>query len=776
MRMYRPIWIGAWLMLAIGGGSAAAEIIRAVGIVNAGQGAVDESFVRSHLTQVEGQTLNRDALNRDVKALLATGRFVDVRVDSQPATNGVALVFSVQNKLRLVEPVEVVGATVVGAKRVREWMGLYPGDYVDGPTLSARAAKVREEYRKDIFPAIDVQWVLRNPTADWAAVTVEVTEGARRGIKRVRFPGNVHLSDWTVRRTMNVPQRWNPFYWFSRKPCDTNEINAALESLRSLYVDQGYLDAEAGSPVLVEYAAGKMEMRVPVQEGPLYGIGTIGLKGQTLFSEADLRAALVTRTRGGDVASGEKITAGSQCLRDFYESRGYMGTMVRPVLNKQAAPGIVDLVYMIREGRYTTIRNIAIRGNARTRDHVIRRELLVSPGEVYDGVKIRRSEGILRNLGYFSEQGGVAWYPENTAATDQCDLVFQLEEKPTGNLGVGAAFSSEDDLFGYVEYGQGNFDWRGWPYVGGGQKLKARVEIGTQMRNYRLGWSEPWFLDRRLDLGVDLYSEEHSYDEYDTKRVGTDVNLGMSLGRPYRLDLGYQLEHAEITDSSDTNAFVDPGGTEFYYNQENITLSSFRATVSRRVLDNMFLPTRGENAYIRSTLYGGPLGFDGEFYSLEASYARYIPLPFHHVFSMRVRSVVMDNYGDSEEIPLTERLYAGGSRTVRGFKYRSVGPKAFRADGTEDSEQPCGGQSMVIANLEYSVPLFPKLRLAAFSDAGRVNWEAYDFDIAQPAVGAGIGLRFDLPFPIRLDYTWPIQKDDPYTETRRFSMALGTMF
>lgn len=767
--------LGVALFLAVSGvGVSAAEIVRSIRVENQGDGDVSIGYVQAHISQQVGSELERALVSRDVKTLLGTGRFTEVSATAVILTNGVELVFKVRNRYRLVEAPTVVGAEGLSVSTVRDLLGFEGGDYVDDPLVAARVSKLREEYRKKLYPDIQIEWQIEalDRAVGTGRLTVRIREGVRRGVRTYQFPGRSGVEVAELRKAMELPARWNPFFWFRRQPVDTDQIDAGRDRVRGVYVNHGYLDAKIGPADIQDSKPGKLTVTIPIEEGPLYRVGTIGITGEKLFGEADLRKVLPLKT--GDRAAGEALFAAAQALDDYYESRGYMETWVSPLLERAKETGVVDVTFKIREGTLTRIRNIQIRGNDHTQDRVMRRELLVYPDEVFDGVRVKRSENRLKNLNYFEV---VESYPEPTGREGESDLIFQVEEKRTGQFMVGAGFSSVDQLIGFAEVSQGNFDLGGWPFIGGGQKLKFRTEVGSTREDYSIGFIEPWFMDRRLALSVDLYATERDYDDYQVEKMGTAIGLGMGLGGPYRLDFKYRLEQSRINDASDTNAYVDAEGNIIYFNQEDLLLSSLATTLSRDTRNNAFLPSRGSRQALTGMLYGGPLGGDADLYSLEGTTAWYVPLPFDHVLALRLRAEIIDGYGDTEEVPLSERLFIGGARSIRGFKYRDVGPKAYRADGWPSDPKPSGGSSLGLASAEYSIPIVSKLRFAAFIDAGNVWYDPYEFDLDQYAVGTGVGIRFDIPyFPIRLDYAWDLKKDDPETETDAWSFSIGYGF
>ena len=754
-------------------GLAGAEPVKAVNVRAPGDIPVDAAMVRTYLAVKPGATLDRNTVASDVRNLLASGRFSDVRAEVETAADGVTLTYVVRPKLKLTQPVKVTGAEELGESKVRELLELSAGDYVDDPTVAARVVKLKEEYRKRLYAFASVTWTVDvvDRERGLATVTVRVREGDRTSIRRVVFPGREAVDYGDLRSAMDIPAWYNPLGWFRRTPYDAEELKGGCEHVAAVYKDHGYLDVRVGEPKIEEIVPGRFLVTVPIVEGLRYHIARSSVSGNTLYPAPELTRA--AGLKAGDVASMIAINKAAEAIRDYYESRGYMRTSVTPLLDLRDKAGDVDVRFAIGEGRLTYVNEVIIRGNSVTKDKVVRRELLVYPDERFDGVRTRKSESRLRNLGFFSN---VSTYDEPTAESNRSDLVFEVEEQRTGQFTAGAGFSSIDKLIGFAEISQGNFDFRGWPFLGAGEKIKLRAEFGSTTENYTLSFVEPWFLDRRLSLGWDLYSQRLNNTDYDVQRLGTAVSLGVPLPGPNRFDLKYRLEQVETKNVTDTNAYEiveDQETKPFSFDEPKHVASSLSASLGHDTRDNFFLPTRGLRAYATGTLMGGPLGFDTELYSLEAGGTYYVPLWWEHVFSLRVRGEVIDTYGDTEEVPISERLFMGGSSTVRGFRYRWVGPKAERVNG-DGTVLPCGGQSLALASAEYTIPIVSKLRFATFYDVGNVWLDPYQFDFDHLAAGVGVGLRLDIPgFPMRFDYAWPTEKDDPRSQPERWSFSIG---
>jgi outer membrane protein insertion porin family len=470
----------------------------------------------------------------------------------------------------------------------------------------------------------------------------------------------------------------------------------------------------------------------------------------------------------GQQASLAEIQRSAQNVRDFYGSRGYIKTGVDPRIALDTNAATAAVTYQVAEGMLAYIQNIDIRGNSQTKDKVIRREIAVAPGDIYNEVRVRSSESRVRNLNYFSY---VSAYPESTAFSNRFNLVFDVEEQRTGQFMVGAGISSVDDIVGFVELTQGNFDLFGWPSLtGGGQKLRLRAQVGSERTDIEFSLIEPWFLNRRLSLGLDLFRRDARFlsDEYDQRNTGGSLTLGKPFFTFNRVNWIYGLENIEVKNVS-TNA------SDLIQAEAGERLKSYGTMeIIRDTRNSTFVATRGFRGSASATLAGGPFGGETDTYQFQLRASQFVPLWFSHVLNLRGWTSVIQEYGDTERVPLFDRLFVGGPRTVRAFKFRKVGPK-------DEDEEPIGGRSAAYGTVEYTIPVVDKVRLALFYDVGVVWLDVFEEDLENPTVGDGVvcdgyglGVRFDFPqFPIQLDYAWPINTDETQSDSGRFSFSIG---
>ncbi len=759
MRLESVVGLGLAVFLFLtGSGFGAPLVVREVQVRNLGAGVLDEGTVLAHVGTKAGDLFSRVQISRDVRSLQECGLFSFVEASVKEVPRGVAVIFSVKRRPRI-RSLKIEGADHLGNRKVRKLMEIGAGDLVDDTVMAAAARKVREEYRKRLFPDVRVKWTIKEDEKDAVAdVVVRVVEGQRAWVRRINFIGNHHVRRWRLLKVMKQKQA-SIFSWLTRvgryNPEDLAGDRAAL---RRYYMDQGYLDVDVSEP-RVEQAGRAIEIFFDIHEGPLYKIGSIDVAGVRAFPVEKILNRVVVKT--GELASYRRISESADAIRDVYGMGGYIGARVKSDLNTHPESGLVDITFHVNEGHQARVRDIIIRGNTRTKDKVIRRELAIYPGDIFNEVRVRTSERRLWNLGYFSYVNSV---PQPTEKPDEYDLEFDVEEQKTGQFMVGAGFSSVDNLIGFVELSQGNFDITGWPYfTGGGQKLKLRTQFGTKRTDVELSFVEPWFLDRRLALGVNFFRHDRRFlsDDYDQKNTGGSLSLTHGLGRYSRVSLEYSLEDIEVYNVANDASDV------IKQEKGRRTKSAVTLSLLRDTRDSVFVPTRGNRTKLSAMLAGGPLAGDTDIYRLEARSSQYFPLWFDHVFNLRGRVSVVEEYGDSDHVPIFDRLFLGGAYDVRGFHYRDVGPK-------DQDGEPVGGKTAAYMTAEYTVPLAEKVRAAVFYDMGMVSESAYSMD-GDLNSSAGLGLRLNIPgFPLRLDYAWPIETDEYNKQpSGRFSFVIG---
>ena len=611
--------------------TASAETIKDIRIVDQSGESYNMASVAAFTSfkvgeQVSDQDHIVSSIGVDVNRMRESGRYSYVNARMDVEGDGVVLVYTVVAKHKL-RRIEIAGAKKMRNKKVRKKSELVIGQFADDVAFAQAATKIKEAYRDFWYPDARVEWTTRR---DDQLGTVDVTfqskEGRKLGIKKIIFEGNDLVEDKTLRKVMQQKQKWLLSFITGAGKYKPENTDMDVFAIKSFYMNEGFLDIAVSDPELDDSSPKKSRLVFTIDEGRRYRVGKIAVSGMQTFEEQELRRGI--RLDTGDVAALVDAEAGSESIRAFYGNRGYIRTSVRPVFDANAETGTVDVRYEVGEGSVGYINKVNITGNERTKDKVIRRELVIYPGDKYNRSRVKTSENRLRNLNYFEI---VTTNPEPTGEGDKYDLNVQVKEKSTGQFMAGVGFSSVESLMGYVELSQGNFNWKTWPPIGAGQKFKVRATVGTERNDLVFSFVEPWFLDRKLSFGADLYHRESRYfsDAYDQKTDGARFSLGKPLSRFTRGTVAYTMEQFEVFDVQDS-------ASDAIRNEEGKRLKSGLEFIwSRDTRDRFFNPTRGNKTTITPYFAGGPLGAETDIYGAKVRSGQYWPLLWDTVLNLR---------------------------------------------------------------------------------------------------------------------------------------------
>lgn len=754
---------------------ASALMISDVRVEPIGSMGVNAAQVLAMVRSRPGMELDRTVLSEDVRRLKECGHFsyAESRLENAEDGPGAVLVIRVQPR-PIIRRLTVEGARHFSNHKIRKLMDIGSGDRVDGATLGEGAIAVRTAYREDYYPDARVRWALTPVEGDptHVDVLIQVDEGERMLVRKIHFLGLHAVKASALRKLMTQKQS----NWLSIFTGDGEYKAAALladqDVIRKALMDAGYLEAEVEAPTYRRVNAKKIDVTFRIHEGPKYLLSDWRIIGMETFDPSEVESGLMAKR--GEVASLAAIEQGAQNISDFYGTRGYIHTAADPRLVLDTTNRTAKVTYVVREGPLAYVADIDIRGNTTTKDKVIRREILVKPGGVYDEPRVRRSENRLRNMGYFSY---VRAYSEATAVSNQYRLVYELEEQSSAQLTFGVGFSSIDHVLGMVSFNNGNFDILGWRnhFRGGGQKLQASVQIASKRKDVDVSWTEPYFLDRRLSFGLGGFWRDVGYysSEYDQRNYGGRTTFGVPLTSFDRINLSYCLEQIEIFN-------VDTNASSWVFDEEGRRLkSSSTLELVRDTRDKQFLSTRGFRGSVAASLAGGPLGGETDHYGFSANASQYFPLWFGHVLNFRGGARMVKEFGDADRVPIFDRMFLGGPMSVRAIKNRKLGPKDEEGDAR-------GGRSSANFTAEYTYPILPMLRGAFFYDGGIV-WQGLFEEEENPDVpvvgdgywcdGIGVGIRLDFPgFPLQLDYGWPLHHDERLPDSGRISFNIGYNF
>lgn len=779
--------------LAVAGMASAAKVASVS--VKAADGDVEDVGDAAARCQVKvGDEYDPAQCARDVRALRDAGTFDDIVVKAEQGVNGVDVTYVVKHKMRFQGPLAVKGCDYWNEGKIAKFSELKDGYAYGEAEIAAAAGRIRREYQKKFFPDVKVKPVVEpvEGIAGAVKITMEIEEGERAKITDFEFDGNEAFEADELRASFNQYPWWNPMGWFSDVPATPQDLAEARDRVVAFYRDRGYLDVEISQPEVRTREDGERVRVFQVREGPCYKVGSISVTGVKAYPE-DVVADAVKRIAPGDVAGATALDEAAHEIEVFCGSgRAALADTHVTVrrLPSETDPETLNLVFAVEEGVPVTVNRVLIRGNDYTMDKVIRREIALSPGDPMLADKAERSKRRLENLRYFDR---VRYYLEKVdggeakdGKPELRDLVYELSEKNTGNFLIGIGAGTESSVFGQIELSEANFDlFSPWRFRGAGQKGRLCIQAGPRVQTYEASVTEPWFLDRQLELTVEVYRRQRWYDDYDVIRSGAAVTLSYpvkfwptweAFGR---LGVSLAAEYIEY-DDVDNGYYYDPKrGDRFRMLKEEEDRNGDKVEVPLEVFwkldtrDRFIFPTQGHTV----RLFGDIVGGDNEYWRVGFNVRKYFPVwkKYGHVFQIGLRGETVDAFSD--DLPLYDRLFLGGSKSIRGVDFREIAPRIYAHENKKGRYTAWGGQTSWCMNMEYSVPVVKMLRIAAFSDLGSVGEDEFDFDTAWFCWSVGVGLRLDLEqFPIRLDFATPVVDPDETVDEKVFTFSVGYDF
>jgi len=742
-------------------------IVKQIDVQFVGPESVTKERVLSNISTQVGQPYSERSVEDDIRSLYATGAVSNVRMYGEPFQDGVKVTILLQGR-PIISEVLIDGAQQIAQTRVRKEISTKPGMSLSEEKLEDDRRKILKLYQDRNYSDVDVQYKIEDLPDNKARVIFAITEGPKLIVKKITFIGNYSVKDKDLRAAMKTKVQDLIYFFDKSGRLSSQQLEDDRVALRLLYQNRGFADAEITdiSTQPLDTKKYGVEVIVTIREGVQYRVSSVSIEGVNIVPVDRVRAALTMRE--GSLFTPKGMTTDMKAISDFYGMRGYIEENTSPQVTP-SGQGSVAIDYKIDEGIQSYVNLINIQGNSRTKDKVIRRELAVKPGEVYNSVLVDVSKKRLDNLNYFSN---VSMTPSDTIVPGRKDLNVVVEEKRTGSFNFGAGFSTIDSLIGFAELQQTNFDLFDWPhFVGGGQRLRVRAQYGIQRQDYTVSWTEPWFLGYKLSFGAEGYYHEANF----LSQVYNQSNLGVafSLRKPITSFLAaegeYRVERINIFNVNDSSAGQFIQDSAGYY-----TRSALSGGLVWDTRDDLFLTRRGDYVRLGGFVSGGFLGGTVQDYGITLDAAKYILLPWDTILTLKGQVAVADTWNGATNnnlgVPIFDRLYLGGSNNMRGFDFREVGPK-------DNFGNPIGGSSLAFGTAEWSFPIIPRIRGSLFTDWGFVNSGAYDFSGSAVNADIGLGVRVELPVgPITVDWGYPVIHDQWNNSSGKFNFNVGYQF
>ena len=742
------------------------KTVSSVTIRYRGPKTVNEDLLRNQMSTKAGSAYRTENLDKDITALYESGLVDDVRFLAEPVGDQVKLIAEITTR-PLRGGVGFVGNTRFSDQKLAKETKLKSGGVMSDAEILEARRNLEKYYQGYGYPDVTVTHRIQATDQEGLADLIFVIdEGSKNEIRKIRFEGNTAFTDPELRKEMKVKEKgW--FSWLTKSGrFESDSLDEDLDAILDYYRSKGYLRASSPGIRREPVKDGRVDLVIPINEGEKYTVAGVGFGKMTVFKPEELYPALTLN--GNDAYNSKKMRADMTMIRSYYGSRGYADATVTPDI-RDAGPNRVEIIYRINEGSRFRVGKVNIAGNTKTKDKVIRQEIPLKPGDMFNSVELETTKARLDNLQYFSDVQ-VTGAP---AGSGYRDVNVLVEEKATGSVGVGLGFSSIDSIVGFLTLEQANFDlFNPWNFTGGGQRFSMNLRLGTERTEASISLVEPWFLDRQLALGTELFYRESTYfsDYFEQTNAGGAVSLRKPLGPKSWIRGELRVENVEIDSEVDSNDTFPRGtrtannpdatnGSNSLLSQENIGGDFFRAALAVNYVydtrDSSIEPRSGHKVDLGLTYAG--LGGDVDTITLSAQGQKYWNLKWDSILSLSGELAFVDGVGD-DDIPVFERMFLGGGRTLRGFEFRDIGPRDV---GYTDDVY--GGNSLGYVTVEYTVPIIETIRAAVFTDAGFVNADSWDPSPSDLYSDVGIGLRLKLPIspmPLALDYAFPVSTPD----------------
>jgi outer membrane protein insertion porin family len=774
------VWSGLWLALgaAVLGWWGALDVraqeeavdgmvIRRVEIQ--GLEAISEGFVRRIVKTRPGQTYVRRQVQEDVRDLWRTRKFLNVFADTAVEDGQVVVIFRVQEKPEI-RSVEIEGNKRFTNEELFKELGFAAGSVLDRFEVNRGLENILQKYKEAGYYYAEVMLDEQALLTEWRVI-YRVTEGPRVKVRRIRLEGVHSFAEPRLRLKI----RSQTYLWIFRKGAfDEEQADRDAVELQTFYRGEGFLDARVGYRLeFDEVSREDLTIVFVIEEGPRYRIQDFRIRGNEAFSAERIRSVMQLE-RGGFLRD-ETLRMDVRRIEDLYGRIGYVAARITTSYDFLEEPGVIILNVDLVENERSRFGRITIRGNPRTKDEVIRRELRFYPGEDYDTVEARAAERRLLDTGLFNR----ATITPLEDVGGFREALVEVEEAETVTFLIGVGVSTDSGVLGSLTIDNRNFDLFDWPrtwgeffrgqaFRGDGQRLRFTAEPGSELSRFRIDFTEPYLLDKPLRFDTSVYLFQRARQSYDEQRLGFTTSLSKRFETGpfagWAVEGALRFEGVEIDDLRmlAANDILDAKGSSF--------LTSVKGTIVRDTTDSRLVPTEGYRLAIGWEQVGA-LGGDYDFGKPFVSFAWYKTVRTDIFDRKSVFATRADAAWVVGDAPVFERYYGGGFGSIRGFEFQGVSPRAGICNDR------VGGDFILLTGAEYSFPLYADtVRGVTFLDMGTVE---RDFEITSWRAAVGFGVRIHVrflgPVPIVMDFGFPIAKDDQ-DDTRVFNFSFGASF
>ncbi len=771
-----------------------------------GNRRIAASDVLTYLRQRKGDNFDSEALTRDVRELWRSGFFDDIEVDLKQKPDGVELRFLVRERPSI-RAVEFEGNSEIDDEDLTEAVEVKPNTILSRPALGRAIQKIRDMYAERGFFLAEAESEVIPEKNNEVTVKFTITEHDQVSVRRVTFIGNEHITTEELRSVMFIG---NPglLAFGSGGPFRQDAFERDIAVISALYYDRGFLQVSVNTPrIMLTPDRSGIEVSVTINEGPRFKIrqlrvyerGPDGREVEPLEGRRALR--MMVRAQSGDYFNRAELLADLDSIRTLYKDAGYANVTADPETQINPDTRQVDVVVPVVRGPLVHFERIEFRGNTKTRDRVIRRELEIEEGGLYSETGLERSRRRVTALGYFER---VDFSTEQGSAPDKMIVYVDVTERPTGTFQVGAGFSSIENFIATAQVQQANL-------FGNGQSLSLQAQVSSLRQLVNLRLVEPYFLESRFSMSIDLFDQLRVFTDFSQRSRGGALTFGYPLVEPeVNVSLTYSGTLDEVSTTSQSTFLGGSASRISSFSQLPLAnlfndgfTSSLRPSISYDSRDNRLFPKEGVYLRLSSEFAVDALGSENEFIRNRWTGRFYVPIYKDLVLKLNTEAGLVTSPKE-EGVPIFARFFLGGILDLRGFRFRSVGPRMPLTQETNPNSLPIpdganiGGNLMYYQNLELEFPIFDEvgLRGVLFTDLGNA-WNLEDnyceaaggatqFAVVSPCFDAGqllevrtsygFGVRWFSPLgPLRFEWGYPFSPL-PYEESSVFEFTIGNFF
>ena len=716
---------------------------------------VEKEAIIERLSVKKGQVLDNYKLRKDLQRIYGLKYFEWIEAHHIKRAKLNILQFRIKEK-PIISSIIFKGNSKIDDDDLKSSMKSKDFTILDISTIKSDVSSILKEYEKKGFYLAKVSYQIEKAKGSNVNVIFKIKEFDKTRVKKIIFLGNKTFPDQDLKRIMEI--REEGLFSFMTGSGNFKEFNfqTDVERIKYFYKTKGYLQVNIGLPEITISEDKKwVFITLRINEGPHFEVNEIYFNGEVLFSESELHEKI--RLKTGSSYSEALLRQDIQMLTEMYQDKGFAFANVLRTLHVIPGENKVDVEFSFEKGKIAYFGKITVKGNTKTRDKVIRRELLIREGEKFSGSKLRRSKENVNRLGFF-EPNSVIFNTISPKGEDSVlDVEIQLKERNTGQISLGSGYSTASGFFLNASISQNNFR-------GLGQNLSFSLTLSENTRNFNLGFTEPYLFDTKWTAGGDIFKTENSAsDAFSYKKNGFDLRVGYPIYEYTRLYGTYKFEETKISAKTDLTVDED---------LENGIASSVKLTLVQDRRNNKFEPSKGYFLSLGSEYAG--LGFDKKWWKNELDLRFFRSLWRNLVLRTRLFGSKLEMI-NRQPIPRSERFALGGSRNLRGFKYEAIGPKEMIIldDGTE-REFNTRGLFATFSTIELEHPLAREagLKWVVFIDAGHAG----DFSSFKWYKDYGFGFRWFSPIGVlRFEFGYPFGGQDQ-GEGSQFHFDIGQLF